>query len=261
MWPTSRGNRTLQGAEASLVAAAVDALIDELTIGLNESGEEGPECLFCSGVPLFDSLTSPQRIGLLHRVARDLLTDATPNGDPSAAAEATVAAIFECLRDQIEIEIFWEIEFSLDRSRLPADQSPLSGHFGWRRRTLAALRELDAAECHAEPFLESPPLSSDRQWWMEEPNEDEPPQLPAASCTDTDRWGFWLEILTDAILWDRDFEMAGDFLDADPRLARRQRQCLGIKDDYFIQVAPDPLPDELPLLISEIRGLVRGKPR
>jgi hypothetical protein len=68
-------------------------------------------------------------------------------------------------------------------------------------------------------------------------------------------------MLANAILWDRDFEMAGDFLDAEPKISQQRRRLLGISDDYFASIVPDPRGTEVFRLISETRSIVRAKPR
>ncbi len=287
MWYTSRGRRTLQGAEAELVASAVDLMIDQLSIDVDETGLEATEGIYYSGVPLFDSLTTPQQIASLHSVACHLLTDTPPVADPSAAAEATIAAIFACIRDMIATEIDWHADPEL-ASMLDPD---LPG-FSWRRQVLAAFEAVQGIEWIDEPqpeglqaegmetegleterreaegleadSLRAPfdPLSECDRFWEPEPGEDDESfELPAETSTDLECWSLCVEQLADAILWDRDFEMAEDFLDADPRVSRRRRQLLGIRDDYFTRVAPDPRPSELPELIDATRALVRAKPR
>jgi hypothetical protein len=86
-------------------------------------------------------------------------------------------------------------------------------------------------------------------------------ELPEATCREIRRWEGLVDSLADAILWDRDFEMAESFLDVDPGVSHHRRRLLGIDDDYFTTVAPDPRPGEVCELISKTRGIVRSKPR
>ncbi len=67
--------------------------------------------------------------------------------------------------------------------------------------------------------------------------------------------------LAEAVLWDRDFEMADTFLDVDPGISRQRRRLLGIQEDYFTQVPPDPRPREAIRLALKTREIVRSKPR
>ena len=84
---------------------------------------------------------------------------------------------------------------------------------------------------------------------------------PSSTSRDIAAWNTLIEHLTDAVLWDRDFEMADSFLDIDPSVSQRRRRMLGIDDDYFTRVAPDPRPDEVWNLVSRTRDIVRRKPR
>ena len=54
---------------------------------------------------MYDSLSPCQRVGLLHDVARHLLTETESALPLSAPAEATVAATYVEIRDQVAIEI------------------------------------------------------------------------------------------------------------------------------------------------------------
>ena len=48
-----------------------------------------------------------------------------------------------------------------------------------------------------------------------------------------------------SILWDRDFEAEPTFGDADPLTGEDVKDNMGIDNDYFQAVAPDPSDDEL----------------
>ena len=86
-------------------------------------------------------------------------------------------------------------------------------------------------------------------------------ELPELECDDIRQWESLIDSLAEAILWDRDFEMADSFLDVDPGVSRQRRRLLGIEDDYFASVAPDPRPDEILNLVAKTRDIVRAKPR
>lgn len=254
MWQTSRGDRRLRGPEAALVAAAVDTMIDRLHQAIDEQGEEIRPRHFFSGIALFDSLTIPQQISLLHAVARDLLTESPPPPEPSAAEEAAIAAIFAWIFEQIASELEWlEDPDSAD----PGVDVP--SFVGWRSDVAAAAEAVFQDELDDELAAGSLPAEPDPNW---DPEEDGWHfEVPEPLATEIDVWGDCLEHLADAILWDRDFEMAEDFLDADPIESRHRRHLLGINDDYFTRIAPDPRPAELRALISQTRALVRSKPR
>ena len=235
MWHSSRGDRTLQGGEATLVASAIDTMIDALIVHLDDQDEPDdgeldnggvyqsiPDCE--SGITVYDRLNACQRIGLLHQIASCLLSDTSRPLKLTATSDAGVAAIFVEIRDQLAIELDLE-------SSLAADDS-----FYWRRLMVDALHEL-----------------------ADDP--DEVDEVPAVACRDLGVWEDAVDQMVNAILWDRDFEMADGFLDEDPVLSSQRRRLLGIDPDYFIEVAPDPRPQEARQLIRETRAIVRMKPR
>jgi hypothetical protein len=91
--------------------------------------------------------------------------------------------------------------------------------------------------------------------------EHEQVAIPESSCADKSRWSDLIDLLAQAILWDRDFELADSFLDADPGESSQRRRLLGIEDDYFTRVAPDPRPEELEGIVYRTRDIARAKPR
>jgi hypothetical protein len=247
MWPTSEGDRTLQGSEAVLLAAAVDTLLGPLVDYLDHDGQgdqESVAAVLQTGVAVFDTLPIAQRIAALHHAAVHLLSDKPFPGDClSAADDATVAAIYSEVRDQVEIEI--------DLCNDPLGDAFLK----------------DSAELHTEP--ENGARTSLMNWrrlvhraCCEVLDEDGPwsevSSLEELAKLEIDEWELWIDCLASAILWDRDFEFADTFMDADPDAARRRRVALGISDDYFVRPAPDPWPGEIGRLIKRTRRLVRS---
>jgi len=230
-----------------LVGRAIETLVDNLLMQYVEDFEEEFSYSGETGISVFDSLTLPQRLGLLHEVARHLLTPTESALPLSASTEAAVAAIFSELRDQVAIEI----ELGDDTGNLPASSScdrdsELGEDATWRELVLAAHRSL---------FGRTGDSNEDSEF-----NEGEILR-PAADCRDLEAWEDLIEHLTDAILWDRDFEMSDAFLDSDPKVSQQRRRLLGINDDYFTHVAPDPLPDEVRRLVTFTQEIVRRKPR
>ena len=264
MWHTSRGDRTLQGAEAELVAAAIDVMIGQLSVHIEEEFDEDSAWQCASGVAAFDALSVSQRIGLLHDVALHLLTETESTLALSAASESAVAAIFTEIRDQVAIEIDLGAAVA-SGGAAEAQQQVDDGRVSWRRRVLAAHREVserfdsDSVEEHQSPEERPSRIaeaddSAESVWnfSLEVPEED---------SRQMQRWDAVIESLADNLLWDRDFEMAESFLDIDPAVSQQRRRLLGISEDYFTEVAPDPRPGELPQLVSRTRDLVRAKPR
>jgi len=228
MWHTSRGDRTLKGDEAELVSRAIEEMVAALLMHVDDDFEDAAtDCV--SGIAVYDACTPSQRIGLLHDVAKHLLTETVESLPLSALTDATVAAIFIEIRDQIAIEI--GLGEGLTEEGRPS----------WRTMVLAA---------HRAVF----PSRADRD---DVAGNDE----IVASSRDLRDWEVMVEDLADSILWDRDFEMAEVFLDIDPGVSRHRRRLLGIDDNYFTMVAPDPRPQEAFQLAARTRDIVRAKPR
>ena len=230
MWHTSQGDRTLIGDEAMLVRSSIESMINHLLIYIDaESEAEGVESdppVDCeSGVALYDALAIPQRIALLHDVATHLLTDTEEVLPLSAELEACVAAIFGEIRDQVAIEIHF-----------PALVDGISSTH-WRALVRSAYQSVFAGSLE----------------------DDE--EVPVPESGDLYRWEYLVESLCDAILWDRDFELADSFLDDDPGVSHHRRQLLGIDDDYFIRITPDPRLEEVYQLVWRTHEIIRAKPR
>ena len=228
MWHTSRGDRTLQGDEATLVREAIDTMVDVLYLHVDDDPAGGVICE--SGVSLFDQLTPSQRIALLHDAATHLLTDIGDAPRLTAPLEATVAAIFMDIRDHVATEV----DFPQSTEHRRWVERP-----GWRHLVASAFHSVALAEGDFDSLQE----------------------LPLEVSGDIQQWERVIDHLADAILWDRDFEISASFLDMDPEISRERRQVLGIDDEYFTQVAPDPRPAEVPELVSATRRIVRQKPR
>lgn len=239
MWHTSLGDRTLDGDEANLVSAGVRVLIDALVMEFDENWQEDDTGSYPTGVELFDRMTPAQRVGALHSVASALLSDIDAPTNVSAIEEATVAALFMEIRDQVAIEI----DFRGDGENDGPDHEAQNR---WRSLVLAAQLQLREREFDGGAV----PLDDDDF-------------LPSASvdCREIKTWDAIIEDLVDGILWDRDFEMANLFLDADPNTASRRRKLLGIGQDYFSDVADDPLPAQVARMIAETREMTQRKPR
>lgn len=256
MWPTSDGNRTLRGAEASLMAQAIDGMIDQLIDYVHFEDEIQQEVYAAAcqtGVAVFDSLTINQRIAVLHHAAVQLLTDRPfPHDCLSAIDDATIAAIYAEVRDQIEIEIdFFHSDLLRIDSDTDTDDTDRGGQVDWQRGVSEPApsdvkwRRLVHSAC-----LET--LGGEDGAWLDVSTDS---QLAGVELTE---WEVWIDCLASAILWDRDFEFADSFLDADPEMARRRRMTLGISDDYFVMPAPDPSSKQINQLIDSTRGLVRS---
>jgi hypothetical protein len=57
-------------------------------------------------------------------------------------------------------------------------------------------------------------------------------------------------------LWDTDWALL-EHLDADPKTSRRSKKLLGIDDDYFVAVLPEPNDAAAARLLDELVELTR----
>jgi hypothetical protein len=63
--------------------------------------------------------------------------------------------------------------------------------------------------------------------------------------------------LADGVLWDEDWKEAGVQLDADPAAGRAVKEVLGIDEDYYIAVPPDPTDEEMEGVWATLRELTK----
>ncbi|MEO2027495.1 MAG: hypothetical protein ABGZ23_16600 [Fuerstiella sp.] len=205
MWHTSEGDRLLEAAEARLFKAGVTGLVERVK-------EEARADSGGYSIALFDELTWSQRLAVLESVATHLLTKTGQMPELTAVNEAAVGAVFDHISFEIDMEI---------------DDVP-SGTV-WRQLVLDACHECFGDE------LQEHDESDD-----EELSEEDADYLPESASSDRpDLWHPLVQSLADRILWDRDYELMGEFLDEPPEKAAMLRQIMGIGDDYFAAAAVD----------------------
>lgn len=78
-------------------------------------------------------------------------------------------------------------------------------------------------------------------------------ELPDESSRDISQWEFLIEVLSDRILWDNDFSSEACFADASPEFAEERYVDMGIDEEYFLAVPPDPGDSSL----DQIRKMLR----
>ena len=143
--------------------------------------------------------------------------------------------MFRNLAVQIEIEI--DTEDDMDPEWM----------FYWRRLTLNAFHE-----CFPDDHLDAYEVD-DPEDSLITPKSETSQNLP--------QWESVVESLADRILWDRDFEMAGSFLDTEPAKASVLKEIMGIETDYYSSVAPDGTASKVDELLREVRHITHQKPR
>lgn len=120
--------------------------------------------------------------------------------EPAPALTAPIEAGVWCVYQNIRDMI----EVELD------DSAGLMPGATWRRLILAACREAEVGE-----------------------------ELPEEDCRDQREWDFPIDFLESRALWDYDWQLE-DSIDLAPDASRRLKDELGIADDYFVAVPPDP---------------------
>ncbi len=206
MWSTPDGERILQGAEAALVREALAVVVDMV----RDDAEGHREF----GAPPFDDLQPNQRLALLAYVGSALLYEDQPAPELTAAAEATVGAVYEAVRLSVEMEI---------------DQ---------------------ASEGHGKPIWRERVLAACRQRGIEE--------LPDAQSEDFDDWDVLVDSLAGSVLWDEDWRDSESLMDADPKAGRAVKELLGIDENYYTAVPPDPTDGEMEGIWARLRDLTHG---
>jgi len=81
-----------------------------------------------------------------------------------------------------------------------------------------------------------------------------PDELPHEMDGDKETWTFLVECLAGCVLWDNDYESQGS-LDLPPEAGRRFRETLGMADDYYTDVPPDPPDNQANLYVDALMGL------
>ena len=78
-------------------------------------------------------------------------------------------------------------------------------------------------------------------------------EIPETTCTDMAKWKVELEILSDAILFDTDYEDSKLYTDFPPEKSKELREQMDIPDDYFMAIADDLTDEEAKAKIKELR--------
>lgn len=210
-WRTQIGERTLKGAEATLIRESLGHVADMVEEEI--AGNDDP---WEFGVPVFDQLEARAKLAVLVEVGWALLRDTKTCPKLTAINESAVAILFANVEESIQFEV-------------DAQKVDFEDLVFWRPLVLAIYDETgDTID------------------------------LPAPDCTDMDEWNLLMQVLSDRILWDDDFNDADRFLDAPPHQADTLRQMLSIDEDYYRAIPPDPTDAELPGIRAKLNQLYRG---
>lgn len=178
-----------------------------LLVDAIDIANEAGDDAFCTGVSLFDRQTYAQKLGLLAKVAEALADDELPAPELTAPVEATIAAILQLFWSELETEIEFDFE-----------SPPV---LEVRRMLLAALQPNEDYGIEELEF-----------------------ELPAEDEEQKSEWQDLFTIFQDRFLQDYDFQL-DDALDLPPDKAQEFREILGIRDNFFSDVAEDPTGKEL----------------
>jgi len=202
MYDTALGIRVLYGAEARLLAGAVWSLTDQLREFVSASDEQ--EFEHCIGIPILESLTAAQVIVLADRVSAFLLDSSIEAPTRTAILDATIAAIFQQVSENVQGEIY------LESTSTEAEDG----------NTLIRTQVAEASEQTSDP--QYPVLDT-----------------PDPECALMETWQEVIERLCDRVLPDSDWQLASIALDSDPSRSAAMKGKMGIENDYFIDTVPD----------------------
>ena len=228
-------SRKLIGKHAELYAESLGTMLDVFRdCFLSPEDEE----IWVFGVQLFDELSWRQKLGLLLKVSRFALGG---KGDPQeweALEKAACYSVYQHIFQQLEIER--DLQCLENRSRCDLDwdeneDEEIDGGEEWKMQINLAYTE-DALRAGAD---QQEILSI----------------LDAKSFDDLDHWHFIINLLADRLVDDRDFELAGTLMDADPELTAGVKSLMGIGHDYFVQTADELSLEEARDVFDELATL------
>lgn len=214
MYNTPLGIRILQGAERMLFVESLGMIVDNMRVFDHEFG-----------IAVFDDLGRNQKIAILHFAARSLLSGDQPPPPLTAVLEGAVAGIYQHVREMLAMELEERDEDPSEELDWLDGDTVEDTDFDlptWRERVFAACRELGVGG-----------------------------DLPTPDNRNRDAWDIPLTGLEDCVLWDTDWGMQ-EALDANPDASRRAKAELGIDEDYFVAVPPDPTDEEADRLLVEL---------
>ena len=137
---------------------------------------------------------------------------------PMPKLTAVLEAAVEAVYETIRVMVEMEIDEPVENRESPS----------WRELVLAACRERGIEE------------------------------LLDAQSEDLDEWDVLVGCLADGVLWDEDWKDSESLLDADPKASRAVKKLLGIDEDYYIAVPPDPTEEEMEGVWATLRRLTQG---
>jgi hypothetical protein len=162
----------------------------------------------------------------------------------------TGITVFDSLAYHQKIAILHQVADALFRESVPMPEltAVLEGGVG---AVIENLRMLVEEEVQADPdgdgSLRRLVSRACRDLGIEE--------MPHPSPLSIEDWEFCVECLHDAILWDSDYLGESIFTDLPPESSRALKQNMGVSEDYFLAVAPDPTSEQASSLLADLLAL------
>ncbi len=85
--------------------------------------------------------------------------------------------------------------------------------------------------------------------------EAEGEEIPAPDCEDIGEWEIELQCVSDAILWDADYDDEYLYADRSPEESTALRKMAGINEEYYQYIAEDLKDEEIENTLAELRKL------
>jgi hypothetical protein len=156
-----------------------------------------------TGVQVFDRLSAPQKLAILADTCEAMTQPDVPAPTLTAVNEGTVAALLQSFWNQLVVELDMCDDFD-------DDDYPL---LECRRALLSA--------------------------YEDDEDPDTQDMLPYVDETDSEMWHDLFTLFESRFLDDTDYEMAA-LLDLPAEKSEEVKAIMGIDDEYFVGIAPDP---------------------
>ena len=240
MWRTPLGERALKGAERALFREVLGMLWDQVELAI----DTGELDLCETGVGSFDRLTPNQKLAMLALIGQAMRSEDVPAPELTSVSEGAVAAVLALLRDEVKMEPA--------AAKLPA-----------AKLTAEELERATFCELVGAAYPEVKAVRGDEAEGGEgesEEDADEPRvRVPAVTSHDNDAWELMIDLLFSAVLWDTDYDTDELFLDVPPEHRLDDMEFLGVDEDYFQGIAPDPTDVELTAVRRELSEICEGR--
>lgn len=178
-----------------------------------------------AGIAQFDDLQRNQKIAVLLGVSKALLRDNVSAPPLKAASEAAVAAVYRHVQERVADEIEMLGSCQLEGEEDAWGEEPDDAGPSWRTLVRDACQETLRVD-----------------------------DLPATDEANTEKWSFLVDCLQDQVLWDSDWEIT-EPQDVAPDQRQDIGQKMGIEDDYYVWIPPDPTDGSAARMLAELQHL------